>query len=151
MANTLVKGLAIGCGVLALIGGGLMVAGVVAFNRFGNEIQSEASKPLDKAALMAALGDTPIYPGAEFSEMLTQAAIPTKKIMGFAMKDPVAVGFNVKDSTEMVEKWYDKTLPEKGYTKTSEQHFSKGTKRLVVVVAATSGGPFVTIIVGEAK
>jgi hypothetical protein len=151
MANTLVKGMMIGCGVLALLGGGLAIFGGIAFNRFGNEVQSEASKPVDKAALLAALGDTPIYPGAEFSEMMTQAAIPMKKILGFSMKEPIAAGFDLKDPVETVEKWYEKTLPEKGFTKTSEKHFSKGSKRLVVAVAETSGGPFLTIILGDAK
>lgn len=151
MANTLVKGLAIGCGALALLGVGLMVVGGLAFTRFGNEIQKEASKPLDKAALMAALGDTPIYPGAQLDETATQGASVAKKIFGYAMKDPVVAGLKLPGQKEEAAAWYEKTLPTKGYTKTAAQHFNKGTRELMVIPSETSGGDFITLIVGEAK
>lgn len=151
MANTLVKGLAIGCGVLALLGGGLMVVGGIAFNRFGSEIQKDASRPLDKAALLAALGDTPIYPGAQLDEAATQGASVAKKIFGYAMKDPVAAGFKLPGQKEEAAAWYEKTLAEKGYIKTADQHFKKGTRELMVIPSETSGGDFITLIIGEAK
>ena len=150
MANTLVKGLAIGCGALMLLIGGLAIVGGITYNRMSLEMQQEALMPPDRVALLAALKDIPIYPGAEFNAPVTQGAVVAKKLLGLTMKDPVAVGFKLPVSKD-VAAWYEKTLPEKGYTKTGDQHFKRGSRELIVIPMTTSGEDFITLIVGEAK
>ena len=59
MANTLVKGLAIGCGALMLLIGGLAIVGGITYNRMSLEMQQEALMPPDRVALLAALKDIP--------------------------------------------------------------------------------------------
>jgi len=110
----------IGCGVLLLL-----MAGCAGY--FVNQFMIAANKPLDKDAALKAMGDAPIYPGAQLNETMTK----TQRVIahGFGRMTPAdrleAVAYSTVDSPEQVLAWYEKTMPKKGFEESASGDYSK--------------------------
>ncbi len=106
----------LGCGLLMLLsfGGCILFVG-----NLGKNIAADMQKPLDKKAVMASMGDVPMYPDAPLSEMMTKAqrSVFNNPLMKGAMKGNTmeVAAFETKDSAEKVGEWYDKAMDKAGY------------------------------------
>lgn len=104
----------LGCGLLAvLVMGGCVAAAMFA----GRQITEDMKKPINRQETMAALADTPIYPGATFNETGSKAGRASLGLMKRVIPaDSTAIAaFVTKDNRETVQGWYDKKMPALGY------------------------------------
>jgi hypothetical protein len=114
----------IGCGILVLLTAGCM--GYFAI-QFKNAAVEAMKKPLDKDAALKAMGDAPIYPGAQLNENMTKIQRATMNVL--SRMTPASrmeiVAYSTVDSPEQVMAWYDKVMPKKGFEESASGDYSK--------------------------
>lgn len=109
---------ALGCGVSVL----LTFGGCVAFLGYvGNRAAQEMRKPLDQKAVLAKLGDTPIYQPSTFNESATKGARIGSSLFPGEMVS--AAAFDTSSKPNDIFDWYEQQLTAQGYRRLPEQTF----------------------------
>jgi hypothetical protein len=115
----------IGCGVLLLL-----MAGCTSY--FVYQIKNVAveamKKPLDIDAALAAMGDAPIYPGAQLDQNMTkvQRGVTATLLQRVTPADRMEmVAYSTVDPPEKVMAWYTQVMPKKGFVESADADYSK--------------------------
>jgi hypothetical protein len=114
----------IGCGALLLLMAGCI--GVVTY-KAADAMKAALKEPLDKDAALKAMGDAPIYPGAQLNDVMTK----TQRVVarGLGRLTPAdrleIVAYTTVDPPDQVLDWYEKTMPKKGFEESSSADYSK--------------------------
>jgi len=114
----------IGCGVLLLLMAGCTAVFLV---QFKNAATEELKKPLDKTAALEAMGDAPIYPGAQLDEQMTKVQrVATNFVRRVTPADRMElVAYSTVDTPDKVMAWYEQVMPKKGFQESNSADFTK--------------------------
>lgn len=133
----------VGIGCAALLMGSVVGSSMVAISNF---MKKEMEKPIDKEAVLAELGDTPLYPKVQFDEQVTKAARVGPWVFGLAksVKPRVVAGFRTEKTAPEVYAWYDDKLAAAGFLKErgqdrNQQIYRRGDELIMVQVRKDRG------------
>jgi hypothetical protein len=108
----------------------LLMAGCIGYavNELKKAATEAMNRPLDVTAALAAMGDAPIYPGAQLDENMTkiQRGITATVLKRVTPADRMeVVAYSTVDPAEKVMAWYAQVMPKKGFTESVGADYSK--------------------------